>query len=189
MSENIKIGDLSPVKLQEESHVKYVLDDTHPSLVDAKEWSKSIADALDKSLLTTILRDASLLPSTPLSGGSKVATPPPVPNMEMYGRGYGNLTDQCLEAILICMPHMYGYMPVLPNRSDTRIELTFGKLGWEKRVSVIMSGTSNGELQFHIVDGKTYNHLEIRFLAMDIVETIKERNGIDDSEQDNKGSD
>lgn len=185
--ERFKISDLSPIKLREDSHVKYEVDGCP---LTPEGWSKALADSLDaKMLKDSLSTPPSLVPGAGLIGPARRGRISSTP-LPMDGKiNESDLVDKCLETVLICMPHGYGFMPVLPNTDPHKIELSFGKLGWDKRVRVLMIGSAKGELRFAIVDGKTYNHDEIRLLAMAIVETIKERNGIDDSEQDDKGSD
>lgn len=187
--ERFKISDLSPIKLRDD-HIVKVEDSIHPSKESVRDWRKALAEHIDKKLLKDLLSTPpSLVPGAGLIGPARRVGKSSAP-LPMDGKiNEPDLVDRCLETVLICMPHGYGFMPVLPNTDHHKIELSFGKLGWDKRVRVLMIGSAKGELRFAIVDGKTYNHDEIRLLAMAIVETIKERNGIDDSEQDDKGSD
>jgi len=104
------------------------------------------------------------------------------------------LRELCFRSLLICLPHGYGFFPVLPSNRTSNCNLAFGRLGYDKYVEVMVEPTDDRishefKLLYHIKNGKTYSHHEIRLFALDIVNTINDLNGIDDSEQDDKGSD
>lgn len=101
-----------------------------------------------------------------------------------------DLTTLCMSTLLICLPHGYGFIPVLPNSDNYSIRLRFGKLG-SPIGNVVDIVYENDSLLLKILGDKTYNSSEIRLFALRIVERINELNGIEenDSEQDDKGSD
>ena len=100
----------------------------------------------------------------------------------------------CYETLLICLPHGYGFFPILPAPEIRNCVLAFGKLGCDRYVIVTVEcridlHAQTFDLLYHIKDGKTYSKSEIRLFALDVVNTINDLNGIDASEQDDKGSD
>ena len=104
------------------------------------------------------------------------------------------MREACFETLLICLPHGYGFFPILPVEHIRNCTLAFGKLGCKNHVVVTVEAAMDlpahtYDVLYHIKDGKTYSKSEIRLFALDIVNTINDLNGIDDSEQDDKGSD